>query len=61
MTAGDRTSFLKDEMGATAIEYALIAALIALFIVGSVSAVGDSLIGVFTDPTLTNALSTAGN
>ena len=39
-------SFLRDESGATAIEYALIASLIGLVIVG---AVGDSLTGVFTD------------
>ena len=42
-------SFLRDESGATAIEYALIASLIGLVIVGAVGAVGDSLPGVFTD------------
>jgi len=34
--------FLKDESGATAIEYGLIAALIAVAIIGAVSAVGTS-------------------
>ena len=42
-------SFLRDESGATAIEYALIASLIGLVIVGAIGAVGDSLNGVFTD------------
>ena len=37
------TRFLKDESGATAIEYGLIAALIAVVIIGAVSAVGTSL------------------
>lgn len=41
--------FFRDERGATAIEYALIASLIGLVIVGAVGAVGDSLTGVFTD------------
>lgn len=35
--------FMKDETGATAIEYGLIASLIALAIVGGVSAFADSL------------------
>jgi pilus assembly protein Flp/PilA len=35
--------FLKDESGATAIEYGLIAALIAVVIIGGLSAVGNSL------------------
>ncbi len=34
--------FLKDESGATAIEYGLIAALIAVAIIGAVTAVGDN-------------------
>jgi len=37
------TRFLKDESGATAIEYGLIAALIAVVLVGSLQAVGGSL------------------
>ena len=41
------TRFLKDESGATAIEYGLIAALIAVVLVGALTAVGDSLKGSF--------------
>jgi pilus assembly protein Flp/PilA len=36
-------SFLKDESGATAIEYGLIAALIAVVIVGAVTTIGTKL------------------
>ena len=43
------TSFLKDESGATAIEYGLIAALIAVVIVTAVGLVGTKLNGVFTN------------
>ena len=39
--------FFHDEHGATAIEYALIASLIAMAIVGGVTAVGDTLKGAF--------------
>ena len=42
------TRFLKDESGATAIEYGLIAALIAVVLVSAVGAVGTSLEGTFT-------------
>ena len=41
------TRFLKDESGATAIEYGLIAALIAVVLVGALQAVGGSLQGAF--------------
>ncbi len=41
--------FLRDDRGATAIEYALIASLIGLVIIAAVSAVGSSLTGVFED------------
>ena len=41
------TRFLKNESGATAIEYGLIAALIAVVLVGALSATGDSLEGAF--------------
>lgn len=41
--------FFKNESGATAIEYGLIAALIAVAIIGAVSAVGDSVASTFTD------------
>jgi pilus assembly protein Flp/PilA len=37
------TRFLKDESGATAIEYGLIAALIAVVIIGAVSTIGTNL------------------
>jgi pilus assembly protein Flp/PilA len=39
--------FLKDESGATAIEYGLIAALIAVVIAGAVGILGTKLSGVF--------------
>ncbi len=40
--------FLRGEEGVTAIEYGLIAALIALVIVGAVVAIGTTLSGPFT-------------
>jgi pilus assembly protein Flp/PilA len=40
--------FLSDESGATAIEYGLIAALIALGIIASVKDLGKFLLNVFT-------------
>jgi len=40
--------FLKNEDGATAIEYGLIAALIGVAIIAAVGLVGDSLEEVFT-------------
>ena len=40
--------FAKDESGATAIEYGLIAALIAVVIIGGVTAVGTNLSATFT-------------
>jgi pilus assembly protein Flp/PilA len=39
--------FLKDQSGATAIEYGLIAGLIAVVIIGSVTAVGTRLTAKF--------------
>ncbi|AVR89643.1 Flp family type IVb pilin [Thauera aromatica] len=39
--------FVRDEEGVTAIEYGLIAALIAVVIIGSVEAVGVALKAVF--------------
>lgn len=39
--------FLRDEEGATAVEYGLIAALIAVVILGAVSGVGEQLKSVF--------------
>lgn len=40
--------FVKDESGATAIEYGLIAGLLSVVIVGAVSATGTSITGIFT-------------
>jgi pilus assembly protein Flp/PilA len=42
-------AFLADESGATAIEYALIAAGIAIAIIGSVNGVSTALQGKFND------------
>lgn len=39
--------FVKDESGATAVEYGLIAALIAVVIIGAVRLVGSNLTAVF--------------
>ncbi|MEI9994258.1 MAG: Flp family type IVb pilin [Rhizomicrobium sp.] len=41
-------SFIRDESGATAIEYGLIAALIAVVIIGAVEVVGTNLSTTFT-------------
>jgi len=41
-------TFLRDESGATAIEYGLIAALIAVVIIGAVQLVGSNLSTTFT-------------
>ncbi len=41
----------KDEKGATAIEYGLLAALIAVGIIGAVSSLKDGLVGTFGDVT----------
>nr|WP_185626713.1 Flp family type IVb pilin [Burkholderia stagnalis] len=43
-----RSNFLRDDSGVTAIEYGLIAALIAVVIIGAVQIVGQDLNGVFT-------------
>lgn len=40
--------FAQDESGATAIEYGLMASLIALLIIGAVTAIGTKLEDVFT-------------
>ena len=52
------TRFLKDESGATAIEYGLIAALIAVVLVTTLQAVGGSLNTTFT--TIKDGLDDAG-
>lgn len=49
--------FVHDEQGVTAIEYGLIAALIAVVIIGTVTTVGTKLDGVFQ--TIANALPAA--
>ena len=49
--------FLKDETGATAIEYGLIACGIALALIAILNKLGLTLVGVFT--TLTNELGPA--
>jgi pilus assembly protein Flp/PilA len=41
------TRFLKDESGATAIEYGLIAALVAVVLVTALTAMGGKLQGTF--------------
>lgn len=51
------TRFLRDEDGVTAIEYGLIAALIAVVIIASVQLVGTNLQTVFT--TVSTALTGA--
>lgn len=43
MMAAMKNGWLQDDVGVTAIEYALMAALIAVVIVGSVAAVGTQL------------------
>lgn len=43
------TNFVRDEEGATAVEYGLMAALIAAVIVGIVTTLGQTLSGVFND------------
>ena len=40
-------AFLKDEEGATAVEYGLMVALIAIVIIGAVTSVGQSLLGIY--------------
>lgn len=42
------SNFARDESGATAIEYGLIAALIAVVIIGAVTTVGSNLTTTFT-------------
>ncbi len=40
-------SFIKNQSGATAIEYSLIAALIAMVVIGAVSTTGSNLSGMY--------------
>jgi pilus assembly protein Flp/PilA len=53
------TRFLKDESGATAIEYGLIAALIAVVIIAGVSTLGSNLSTKFQS--IANNVSSAGS
>ncbi len=41
--------FLKDDSGATAIEYGLIAALVSVAAITALSAMGDSLVTIFEE------------
>ena len=41
--------FIKDEDGATAIEYGLIAALVAVACIAALTSMGDSLVGIFEE------------
>ena len=50
--------FIKDESGATAIEYGLIAALIAVAAIGAMTTVGSELVAKFG--TISSTLSKAG-
>ncbi len=50
-------SFIKQDEGVTAIEYGLIAALIAVVIIGAITLVGTELQSTFT--TVSGALATA--
>ncbi len=50
-------TFVKDESGATAIEYGLIAALVAVGLIAALTALGTSLQNIFT--TVSNTLNTA--
>ncbi len=52
-------TFLKDESGATAIEYSLIAALMAVAIITAITSLGGSLNNTFT--AVGNALTAASN
>jgi pilus assembly protein Flp/PilA len=49
--------FVREEEGASAVEYGLLVALIAVAIIGAVTALGGSLSGLFT--TVSNTISSA--
>jgi len=53
------SKFAKDESGATAIEYGLIAALVAVGLIAALTALGQSLSKIFTHVSTT--LNTAGS
>ncbi len=52
-------TFLRDDEGATAIEYGLIAALVSVAIIGILGTLGDNLVNTFT--TVSGSLGTAGD
>lgn len=54
-------SFVNDESGATAIEYGLIAALVALVGVVAFTALGDTVLKAFTDIASALCNGTGGN
>jgi pilus assembly protein Flp/PilA len=56
-------SFCSDESGATAIEYGLIAALVSVAAIASLTAMGNSLKTLFgtVDNELTNAVAASGS
>ena len=56
-------SFVKDESGATAIEYGLIAALVSVAAIGALGLMGDSLESIFTNvsTTLDSAVTSSGS
>jgi len=53
------TNFVQDENGATAIEYGLIAALIAVVIIAALTLLGTSISSKFT--TIATSVSAAGS
>ena len=53
------SNFIRDESGATAIEYGLIVALVSVAAMATLSAMGTSLNGIFT--LVSTTLSTAAN
>lgn len=54
--------FLKDDSGATAIEYGILAALMAVAVIAAVGVIGPKIVTLFTDvvPTLNKTPPTAG-
>ncbi len=51
--------FVKDESGASAVEYGLLVALIAVVIIGAVTTLGQTISNMFTR--VSNGLSTVGS
>jgi pilus assembly protein Flp/PilA len=49
-------SFINDTSGATAVEYGLMAALIALVIIASVALLGEAVRDLFSDVAMSDAL-----